>query len=314
MAKTGLAFYKAETERFRDRKVRKLVKHFGCNGYAVYEYVLNEIYRVKGCFVEWDEDTAFDVAEYFGIKESRVIEIVNYCAAVGLYDKELLRCGRVLTSKAIQERYFEACKIMKRATCPIPDEISFLDKTSKIPGISAEIQEESAKTPEVFDREKRNQTKRREKEPNCARDSFHFSENLTADEAIEASLEAPAEAKCRAHVENLLEELKTKWNEIDFVQPCHFLQWPNVIVTDVTEALKLYGEAELFRAVEEVKKSEWYRKGMNRKPNFAFILRPKELLAILDGERGAMFTNNGKQNNQSMFSQSYYEDFEKQLQ
>ena len=46
MAKTGLSYYQAETDRFQDIKVKRLKKRYGCEGYAVYQYIQNEIYRV----------------------------------------------------------------------------------------------------------------------------------------------------------------------------------------------------------------------------------------------------------------------------
>ncbi len=170
MAKTGLTFYKAETIRFRDRKIRKLVKHFSCAGYAVYDYVLNEIYGDKGCFVEWDEDTAFDVAEYFGIKESLVIEIVNYCCVVGLFNKELLDCERVLTSKAIQERYVEACSVMKRSIRNVPERLKIPEETQKIPEETPNLPEEIPKPPE--DCAQRNVTKRNVTKHNRISENF----------------------------------------------------------------------------------------------------------------------------------------------
>ena len=60
--KTGFPFYAADTDRFQDLRIKRLKKDMGCDGFAVYEYILNEIYRVKGCFLVWDENTAFDVA------------------------------------------------------------------------------------------------------------------------------------------------------------------------------------------------------------------------------------------------------------
>ena len=167
--KSGFTFYKSDTERFRDRKIRKLVKSFGTNGYAVYEYVLNEIYRDKGCFLEWDEDTAFDVAEYYGIKETLVLEIVRYCCAVGLFDKELLTSERLLTSRSIQERYVEACTIMKRTIRDVPDRIKLPpkipEKTIIIPEEMAFPLEETPKTLEESTRTKRNVTKRNRTPP-----------------------------------------------------------------------------------------------------------------------------------------------------
>lgn len=147
--KTGLAYYHIETDRYQDRRIKRLKKDFGCNGIAVYDYLLCEIYRDKGCFLVWDESTAFDVAEYFGLKENTVKEIVNYCAAVGLFDKALLCRGNILSSHSIQRRYIEMCNRAKRKNIEIPEECKI------IPEESAKIPEESKKTPEVCDKEKK---------------------------------------------------------------------------------------------------------------------------------------------------------------
>ena len=112
--KDGLDYFNLDTDRYQDMKIKRLKKNFKCTGMAVYDYVLCEIYRVRGCFLEWDENTTFDVAEYFGLKESTVSEIVNYCCAVGLFDRGLFTSERILTSGAIQKRYFAICKSAKR--------------------------------------------------------------------------------------------------------------------------------------------------------------------------------------------------------
>ncbi len=144
--KTGLAYYNVETDRYQDIKVKRLKKDFGCNGIAVYDYLLCEIYRDKGCFLEWDESTVFDVAEYFGLKENLVKEIVNYCAYVGLFNKELLCREKVLTSRSIQQRYIETCVRAKRKNFKIPEEYKIITEESfKLP-------EECQETPEVCDK------------------------------------------------------------------------------------------------------------------------------------------------------------------
>ena len=51
IARKGFEYYRAETDRFRDIKIRKLRKEHSCAGYAIYQYVLNEIYRVEGCYI-----------------------------------------------------------------------------------------------------------------------------------------------------------------------------------------------------------------------------------------------------------------------
>lgn len=132
--KTGFAYYSADTDRFLDIRIKRLKKDLGCTGFSVYEYILNEIYRVKGCFLVWDESTAFDVAEYWGLKENTVNEIVNYCGSVGLFDKELLSRGGVLTSRSIQSRFIEMCVRAKRKDFKIPEEYQIIPEESiKIP-------------------------------------------------------------------------------------------------------------------------------------------------------------------------------------
>lgn len=141
--KTGLAYYNVETDRYQDIKIKRLKKDFGCNGIAVYDYLLCEIYRDKGCFIEWDESTVFDVAEYFGLKENLVKEIVNYCAYVGLFNKELLSSESVLTSRSIQQRYIDTCTRAKRKNFKIPEKYEIItEESDKLP-------EESKKTTEV---------------------------------------------------------------------------------------------------------------------------------------------------------------------
>lgn len=130
--KNGFLYYNLDTDRFRDIRIKKLKKDLGCDGFAVYEYLLNEIYRVRGCFLVWDESTAFDVAEYWGLKESKVNEIVRYCCAVGLFDKALLSNGNILTSPSIQSRYVDMCIRAKRNEIKIPEECNILPEEYEI--------------------------------------------------------------------------------------------------------------------------------------------------------------------------------------
>lgn len=141
--KTGLAYYNVDTDRYQDMRIKRLKKDFGCNGMAVYDYLLCEIYRDKGCFLVWDDSTAFDVAEYFGLKENTVKEIVNYCSVVGLFDKGLLCSGNILSSRSIQQRYIETCNRAKRKNIKIPEEYDIIREECDI------IPEESPKTQEV---------------------------------------------------------------------------------------------------------------------------------------------------------------------
>lgn len=138
MAKQGLNYYNVDTDRYADRKIKRLKHAFGCSGMAVYDYLLCEVYRDRGCFLVWDEDTAFDVAEYFGLKVNTVKEIVTYCGVVGLFNTELLSRG-MITSEAIQKRYLEMANRARRQNIAIPEEIRLF--TEELPKLTEETQE-----------------------------------------------------------------------------------------------------------------------------------------------------------------------------
>lgn len=153
--KKGLSFFRLDTDRYQDKRIKRLRKDFKRDGVAVYDYILCEIYRVEGSFIVWDESTAFDVADYWELKETVLSEIVNYCCAVGLFDKRLFTSERVLTSGSIQRRYSEICKLMKR-TVIIPEKYLIPPEVgAKIPEVGAEIQEVFAQSREEKSREEK---------------------------------------------------------------------------------------------------------------------------------------------------------------
>lgn len=156
VAKTGFQYYSVETDRYQDKRIRRLKKECGCNGIAVYDFILCEIYRVKGCFLEWDESTAFDVADYFGLKESQVKEIVNYCCAVGLFDRGLFTSESILTSHSIQSRFMDWSIKAKRSKATIPEKIILL------PEEHGNIEEETGRTSGSFSQSKVKESKETE--------------------------------------------------------------------------------------------------------------------------------------------------------
>lgn len=158
--KTGFSYYNTDTDRYQDLKIKRLKKDFGCNGIAVYDYILCEIYRVRGYFIAWDSNTAFDVADYFGLKENLVNDIVAYCCAVGLFDKELRTSEKILTSLSIQLRYVEMCARSKRINFKIDEKYSKLpEEMPKLPEESGKLPEESPKTPPVCRKVKKSKVK-----------------------------------------------------------------------------------------------------------------------------------------------------------
>ena len=135
MAKTGLSYYQAETDRFQDIKVKRLKKRYGCEGYAVYQYIQNEIYRVEGCYIRFTDDQLFDVSEYWGIEEQRVEKIIEYCTEVELFDTITWHTNHVLTSVDIQQRYLEICRRAKKKIV-IPEDIRLVEIQDVASGVT----------------------------------------------------------------------------------------------------------------------------------------------------------------------------------
>lgn len=140
--KVGFDYYNTDTDRYQDIRIKKLKKNKSCIALAVYDYILCEIYRVKGCYMDWNEDSLFDVAEYLGLRESQVNDIVSYCCSVGLFNKELLTSWSILTSLSIQKRYVEMSRRAKRNQIFIPKKINLLEESDIIQEESDIIQEE----------------------------------------------------------------------------------------------------------------------------------------------------------------------------
>lgn len=164
--KIGLSYFAVDTDIFQDRKIKQLKRNFGCPGIAILFYLLAEVYRDKGCGLEWDENTVLDVADYLGVKETLVDEVVKYCGAVGLFDATLLTSG-IITSAAIQRRYVEMSKRAKRTTIEIPEKWRIITEDST--NIPETFPNTSRNIPETFlPKEKKSKEKEsKEKESVC---------------------------------------------------------------------------------------------------------------------------------------------------
>lgn len=175
MAKSGLTYYNVETDRYQDKRIKKLKKSNGCVGLAVYDYIVCECFRVNGWGMEYDEDVIFDIADYLNVKETMVMEVVKYCAHVGLFDARLLGCG-IVTSEDIQTRYLDICKRSKRMTAKIPEDYNLT--TEEIP----KTLEEMEKPTEESLQNKIKENKIKENKRVC--DSAHACEAQVLEESL----------------------------------------------------------------------------------------------------------------------------------
>ena len=106
-AKKGFTYFRFETDHFYDPKVKRLKNKFGMEGWGVFHFIVNEIYRVEGCYMVMDADGLFDISDYSRMDEKKVSDIIDYCAELGLFNKELWQDKQILTSEEIQELYVD---------------------------------------------------------------------------------------------------------------------------------------------------------------------------------------------------------------
>lgn len=108
--KKGLGYFPKSTDFYDDDKIIDLLEEYGPLGLTIYDVVITIVYK-NGYYLELPVDKLASLAvRYIGnrwIKQkSFVIQVIHYCADIGLFDKDLL-LQNVITSVGIQERYSE---------------------------------------------------------------------------------------------------------------------------------------------------------------------------------------------------------------
>jgi len=87
---------------------------FGLTGFAVVVKLLQKIYGGHGYYCEWTKDVALLFSKKTGLGGNVVSEIVSASISRGIFDKPMYEKYRILTSREVQERYFEAVSRRKR--------------------------------------------------------------------------------------------------------------------------------------------------------------------------------------------------------
>ena len=116
--KKGLDYFPKMLNFYDDDKIFDLMDEYGPLGVTIYDVILTIVYS-QGYYAELSEDKLSRmVIRKIGNKwiknQKVVVQVVHYCAELGLIDKDLL-LRNVITSEGIQKRYQKiALKLMKR--------------------------------------------------------------------------------------------------------------------------------------------------------------------------------------------------------
>lgn len=110
----GFPYCQQDTDTFHDPKIRTLISRFGCDGYAVWDYIKQAAYRENGYYVEWNEERQELTAADLYITAEKTGLIVAYLLKRSLLVSKSFNGITVLTSHGIQKRFQEMAKSSKR--------------------------------------------------------------------------------------------------------------------------------------------------------------------------------------------------------
>ena len=142
-AKPGLDYFPLDTDMFCDMRIRRLIRRCGGEAVAVYTLLLCTVYR-SGYYIVADDDLSFMLSEQSGLDEAYILKVIGSCIDIGLFDKALYDSDRVLTSRAIQERYRTICTQCHRTS--VISDFSLI-KSEETPIKSEETPIKSEETP-----------------------------------------------------------------------------------------------------------------------------------------------------------------------
>lgn len=131
MTKSGIDYFPLDVN--LNAKFELIEAEFGLTGFGVVVHLLQEIYGKAGYYIEWTEEVALLFARKVGLGGSVVSEIVEASVRRGMFDKEKFDKYRVLTSKGIQKRYFEA--VSRRKVLEVDYNILLVNATQICPNV-----------------------------------------------------------------------------------------------------------------------------------------------------------------------------------
>lgn len=108
---TGIEYYPMNVDFFDDDKIALIEGEFGVKGSVIAIRLLCKIYR-EGYYYQWGNDECLLFARKSGadIVPNTVHEVVNGLVRRSFFNKRVFDQFGVLTSRGIQQRYFEAVK------------------------------------------------------------------------------------------------------------------------------------------------------------------------------------------------------------
>ncbi len=111
--KVGIDYFSHDVDMLNDKKMKLVKAKHGLIGYAIYNRLLEELYREEGYYLLVDDDFNILFADDNNLDYNVYISILNDCIKHKLFDEKKYNDHKVLTSKRIQSNYSEATQRRK---------------------------------------------------------------------------------------------------------------------------------------------------------------------------------------------------------
>lgn len=112
---TGIEYYPFNVDFFDDDKIALIEGEFGMKGTVIAIRLLCKIYR-EGYYYKWGDDECLIFCKKIGadIVPNTIREVVNGLLRRSFFDQRVFKQFGILTSRGIQQRYFEAVRRRQR--------------------------------------------------------------------------------------------------------------------------------------------------------------------------------------------------------
>jgi len=141
--KTGLDYFATDVNIDNDDKIYMLEAELGELAFGRYIKLLAEIYKDKGYYKKWDDQSRLVFSGKKHIPAVEIDALVDCCIRHDIFDADMYSRHKILTSTGIQKRYFEA--VRKRGKVHIEEDYLLIELD---PIFSEKTRVTAEKTPE----------------------------------------------------------------------------------------------------------------------------------------------------------------------
>lgn len=299
--KNGLDYFPLDVDIDQDDKIALIEAQHGVLGFAIVIKILMKIYK-NSYFYEWTEKEQLLFSKRINVDINSINVVINDCIKWGLFDDNLLKTKKILTSKGVQARYLEA--VGRRTKVEIIKEYLLLDEKAVNVYKNLIIVDINHDNDKVFDyinpqsKVKKSKVKKSKVDINISKDIL-----------------------CSTYVQRIID----KWNSLNLTSKLTKITSGTTRYKMLKARVKQYGEDEVLKAIDEINNSK-FLKGQTKdfEITFDWFIKPNNFIKVLEGNykdnaiekkapNGNYTSNNSKRFNGNVGSSKNHDDIEEEI-